>query len=69
MPAIYGLIWTTPRYVVDGLIGGTTKFFKDRTFDELFRLMVDDQDIDVKFNYDVIVSLCLLTLFFRCTEN
>ena len=63
MPAIYGMIWTTPRYVADFLIGGQTKFFKDRTFDELFRLMVDDQDIDVKFNYDVIVRYICLSCF------
>lgn len=55
MPAIYGLIWTTPRYVLDtGLIGSQTKFFKDRTFDQLFQLMIKDQNIPVKLNYDVI---------------
>lgn len=55
MPAIYGLIRTTPRYVVDVLIGKQTKFFKERTFDELFQLMVKDKDIAVKFNYEVLV--------------
>lgn len=56
MPAIYGLIFITPSVVVDYLGERQINFFRDRTIDQLFQLMIKDKNIPVKFDYDVIVS-------------
>ena len=53
VPALYGLIWGTPMKLFDGLTGVGVKALKEGSIDELFPMMVKDQNIPVKFNFDV----------------
>ena len=54
MPLIYGLIWVTPRAVLDVIVGDVF-FLREDSLQELFPLMVKDMGIKVLFNFEVIV--------------
>ena len=58
MPLIYGLIWITPRAVLDALAGNIF-FLKEDNIQELFPLMVKDMGIKVIFNFEVILRLLI----------
>ena len=55
-PTIYGLIWGTPRILVDSLMRTELKSLKNGTIDEIFELMVNEENIPVKFYFDVKVG-------------
>jgi len=57
LPTIYGLIWVSPRLLIDTLSDTGIRVFKDaHSYTRLFELMVEDQNIDVQFNFEVTVN-------------
>ena len=53
VPTLYGLIWLTPKLLIDTFTGVGLKNLKKGSMDEVFPLMVQDQNIPVIFNFDV----------------
>ena len=59
LPAMYGLIWGTPRLLADFILGSEIKNLKKGAIDELFPKMVEKENIPVKFYFDVkVIKLC-----------
>ena len=57
--ALHGMLWVTPRYLVHGFFAGKSIAFRsvDRGgFQDIFDAMIEDQDIDIVFNYNVQVN-------------
>ena len=54
VPAIYGLIWATPRVLFDLLLNRASKALKNKSIAQLFPKMVEDENLDVVFNFDVV---------------
>ena len=53
VPVIYGLIWATPLAVFDLFVVGS-KALKNKSIGQLFPKMVEDEDLDVVFNFNVV---------------
>ena len=60
-PAIYGLIWVTPTFLAD-ILARKGKFLKKRAISELFPLLIEDQQVPVKFHYEVTVRILQLAV-------
>ncbi len=59
-PALYGFIWGTPRLILDVLVPGQVKYLKTAAISDLFPKLIEDQDIPVKFNFEVVVNSSFL---------
>ena len=53
-PVIYGLIWATPRVLFDRAIGIGSKALKNKSIGQLFPKIVEDEDLEVVFNFNVV---------------
>ena len=52
-PILYGLIWATPRALLDAYLQTGVKSLKSGTIDQLFPILVKHYDIPVVYNFDV----------------
>ena len=50
---MYGLIWATPRALLDVYLKTEVKSLKSGTIDQLFSILVKHYNIPVIFNFDV----------------
>ena len=53
--SIYGSIWATPLAMSDTLTTGSLSI-KEGAIDDIYPKMIEEEDISVKYNYDVEVS-------------
>ncbi len=57
MPALQAMMFFTPRHVVLGILGGQIFYANnDGGFNRVFQEMIRDQNIDIRFNFEVRVS-------------
>ena len=54
VPAIYALIFVTPRPLFEVMLGIGIRTFKHNTIGQLFPKMVEDENLNVIFNFDVV---------------
>ena len=55
IPAIYGLIWVTPNIIFDVVtMRGGTRSLKFKSIAELFPKIVEQEKLDVIYNFDVV---------------
>lgn len=63
-PTIYALIWIPPSVLIDIFTDSILYFKEAHSFTRLFELLVEDQNIKVKFNFEVMVNESLRQSFF-----
>ena len=59
LPAIYLFLFMNPELLMENFLSPPIGTMKDRTIDEVFPIMVQDQNIKTIFNFEVTVRVII----------